>query len=229
MIAVENVWKRYRTQHGPSDWVLRDINLLIPKGVSVGLIGGNGAGKSTLLRLVGGADEPTKGSISRDCKISWPMGFGKGLQGTLTGRQNLKFVARVHGRERDIDEISDFVLRFSELGKYLDEPVRTYSTGMKARLQFGLSLAFKFDVYISDEITAVGDRKFRQKAKQAFNDLLQDSSLIMVSHGEKALRQFCDAGILLSNGSAQWFDDVGDALKEYHKEGAPRRRRKTGQ
>lgn len=228
MIRVENVWKRYRTQNGPSDWVLRNVNLEIPTGKSVGLIGGNGAGKSTLLRLIGGADEPTKGSIHHECTISWPMGFGKGLQGSLTGRQNLKFVARIHGREEQIPEISDFVLGFSELGRYFDEPVRTYSTGMKARLQFGMSMAFKFDVYISDEITAVGDRTFRRKAKQAFRTLLQDSSLIMVSHGEKALRQFCEAGILLSNGSASWFDNVGDALKEYHKESAPRGRRKTG-
>lgn len=226
MIRVENLWKRYRTQHGPGDWILRDLNLEIPTGVSVGLIGSNGAGKSTLLRLIGGADQPTKGTISRDCSISWPMGFGDGLQGSLTGRQNLKFVSRIHGREEDIAEISEFVLGFSELGAYFDEPVRTYSTGMKARLQFGLSIAFNFDVYISDEVTAVGDNKFREKAKQAFNDLLKNSSLIMVSHGERALRDFCEAGILLSNGSARWFDDVGDALEEYHKESAPRRPRK---
>lgn len=226
MISIENLWKRYRTQHGPGDWILRDLNLEIPTGVSVGLIGRNGAGKSTLLRLIGGADQPTKGKITTDCSISWPMGFGGGLQGSLTGRQNLKFVSRIHGREEDIAEISEFVLEFSELGPYFDEPVRTYSTGMKAKLQFGLSVAFNFDVYISDEITAVGDNQFRKKARRAFKSLLKKSSLIMVSHGEKALRDFCEAGILLSNGSARWFDDVGDALKEYHKDSAPRRPRK---
>ncbi len=225
MIAVENVWKRYRTRHGPGNWVLRDLNVVIPDGVSVGLIGGNGAGKSTLLRLIGKVDQPTRGEVRSDSSISWPMGFGKGLQGSLTGRQNAKFVARIHGEDHRIAEILDFVTDFSELGAALEEPVNTYSSGMKARLQFGLSLAFSFDVYISDEITAVGDRRFRSKAQKAFADLLEKSSLIMVSHGEKALRDFCQAGILLSGGQAHWFDDVGDALKEYHKNAPPPKKR----
>lgn len=227
MITVENVWKRYRTSHGVGNWVLRGLNLTIPDRVSVGLIGANGAGKSTLLRLIGRVDEPTRGSVRTDSSISWPMGFGRGLQGSLTGRQNLKFVARIHGHQDRIPEICEFVQEFSELGAALDEPVNTYSSGMKARLQFGLSLAFRFDVYISDEITAVGDRGFRRKAETAFRDLLEESSLIMVSHGEKALKQFCKAGILLNRGQAHWFDDVDDALKEYHKQTAPKRKAKT--
>ncbi|MBS7671197.1 ABC transporter ATP-binding protein [Croceicoccus gelatinilyticus] len=218
MIIAENVYKRFRTDHGVGDWILKDANFTIPKGKSVALIGQNGAGKTTLLRLIAGVDEPTRGSITRDCSVSWPMGLGSGLQGSLTGRQNMKFVARIYDRSDDIEEISEFLEDFSELGSKLDQPVKTYSSGMKARLQFGLSLAFRFDVYISDEMTSVGDKQFRQKAKAEFKKMVDRASLIMVSHGEKTLKDFCEAGILLSGGKAYWFDDLKDALREYNKE-----------
>ncbi|WP_144096975.1 ABC transporter ATP-binding protein [Croceicoccus sediminis] len=217
MIVAENVFKRYRLDHGVGDWVLKDANFKIPRGVNVGLVGKNGAGKSTLLRMIAGVDEPTRGSITRDCSVSWPMGIGSGLQGSLTGRQNMRFVARIYDRADDMDEIAAFLEDFSELGKALDEPVKTYSTGMRARLQFGLSLAFRFDVYISDEMTAVGDKPFRQKAKAEFKKMVDRGSLIMVSHGERTLKDFCEAGILLHEGKAYWFDKLSDALKEYHK------------
>lgn len=228
MIIAENVYKRFRNDHGIGDWVLQDASFTIPKGVNVGLVGQNGAGKTTLLRLIAGVDEPTRGSISRNCSVSWPMGIGSGLQGSLTGRQNMKFVARIYDRSDDIEEISAFLEDFSELGKALDQPVKTYSSGMRARLQFGLSLAFRFDVYISDEMTAVGDKQFRQKAKREFKKMVDQASLIMVSHGERTLKDFCEAGILLQNGKAYWFDELGDALKEYHKGiGVAAKRRKA--
>ena len=220
MIRVSHIWKRYRSDRGTTDWVLRDVNFTIPTGRNVGLIGSNGAGKSTLLRLIGGIDYPTRGMVERDCSISWPMGVGDGLQGALTGRQNTKFVTRILGRIDEYDEIVKFVSNFSELGDYFDEPVKTYSSGMKARLQFGLSLAFEFDVYISDEVTSVGDRAFREKASSAFKELTGRSSLIMVSHGENVLREFCDSGIYLHDGRAIWFDEIDAALEAYHKETA---------
>jgi capsular polysaccharide transport system ATP-binding protein len=218
VISVESISKRYMTLHGPGDWVLRDVSFQIPSGVSVGVVGPNGAGKSTLLRVVGGVDRPNRGRVVRDCSVSWPMGLGAGLQGSLTGRQNAKFVCRVHGREEDIPALIENVQEFAELGNAFDRPVKTYSSGMKSRLQFGLSLVFNFDVYISDEITAVGDKRFKRKAREAFKDLLRSSSIIMVSHDEGTLKEFCSAGVYIQNQAAHWFDDIDDALTAYNSE-----------
>ena len=217
MIIINDVHKRYQTERGPSKWVLQGVNLTLPTNVSVGLIGANGAGKSTLLRIIGGVDQPNKGHVERHCRVSWPMGFGGGLQGSLTGRQNAKFVCRIHGHEDDIPERLAYIQDFSEIGDAFDMPVKSYSSGMKSRLQFGLSLAFDFDVYISDEVTSTGDASFRQKAADAFKKLADHSSLIMVSHSEGILKQFCSAGIFIADGKAHWFDQIDDALSAYKK------------
>ena len=215
MIVVEDVHKRYQTDHGPGKWVLQGVSFTIPRNLSVGLIGGNGAGKSTLLRIVGGVDQPNKGWVDRQCRVSWPMGFGGGLQGSLTGRENAKFVCRIHGHDRDIPDRLAFIQDFAEIGDAFDEPIKTYSSGMRSRLQFGLSLAFDFDVYISDEVTAAGDAAFKKKAASAFKKLSDHASLIMVSHSEGTLKQFCKAGIWIHQGKAYWFDQIDDALKAY--------------
>ncbi|QBY49673.1 ABC transporter ATP-binding protein [Cupriavidus oxalaticus] len=215
MIIVEDVHKRYQTGHGPGKWVLRGISFTIPPKLNVGLIGANGAGKSTLLRIVGGVDHPNKGRVERRCRVSWPMGFGGGLQGSLTGRQNAKFVCRIHGHEHDIPDRLAYIQEFAAIGEAFDEPVKNYSTGMRSRLQFALSLAFDFDVYISDEVTAAGDAAFRSKAASAFKNLANRASLIMVAHGEATLKDFCQAGIWLKEGQAYWFDQIDDALKAY--------------
>jgi capsular polysaccharide transport system ATP-binding protein len=215
MIIVEDVHKRYQTDHGPGKWVLQGVNFSIPPRLNVGLIGGNGAGKSTLLRIIGGVDQPSKGRVERHSRVSWPMGFGGGLQGSLTGRQNAKFVCRIHGHEDDIPDRLAYIQDFAEIGEAFDQPVKTYSSGMKSRLQFALSLAFDFDVYISDEVTATGDAAFRKKAAAAFKKLADHASLIMVSHGEGTLKQFCTAGIWIHDGKAHWFDQIDDALKAY--------------
>lgn len=215
MIIVKDLYKRYQTDHGPSNWVLEGIDLNIPKNISVGLIGANGAGKSTLLRIIGGVDYPNKGSVERQCKVSWPMGYAGGLQGSLTGKQNAKFVCRIHGHEADLEDRLDFIEDFAEIGEAFNEPVKTYSSGMRSRLLFAMSLAFDFDIYISDEVTAAGDASFKNKASKAFKDLANRSSMIMVSHGEGTLKEFCSAGIWLNHGQAYWFDQIDDALKAY--------------
>jgi capsular polysaccharide transport system ATP-binding protein len=215
MIEVRNVYKRYHNHHG-SDWVLRSVNFSVPRGVSVGLVGRNGAGKSTLLRLIGGMDYPDRGEIMRNCRVSWPIGLSGAFQGSMTGRQNVKFVARIHGNEANIKDIIRFVEDFAEIGDAFDEPVKTYSSGMRSRLAFGLSLAFDFDLYLSDEATAVGDRAFKAKATQAFKDRMSRSNLIIVSHSEGILKDLCQAGIWLNGGEAVWFDDINDALEAYH-------------
>jgi capsular polysaccharide transport system ATP-binding protein len=215
MIIVDDVHKRYQTDHGPSKWILQGVTFTIPRNLSVGLIGANGAGKSTLLRIIGGVDQPNKGRVDRQCRVSWPMGFGGGLQGSLTGRQNAKFVCRIHGHEADIPDRIAYIQDFAQIGEAFDEPVKTYSSGMKSRLQFALSLAFDFDVYSSDEVTATGDAAFKNKAAAAFKRLADHASIIMVSHGESTLRQFCSAGIWIHDGKAHWFDQIDDALKAY--------------
>lgn len=214
MIRIEDVHKRYKTDHGMGRWILQGINLTIPSNTNVGLIGVNGAGKSTLLRIIGGMDFPNKGRVVRQCRVSWPMGQG-GLEGTLTGRQNAKFVCRVHGHQDDLADRLAFVQGFSELRSAFDEPIKTYSSGMRARLQFALSLAFDFDVYISDEVTAAGDAAFKKKAAAAFKDMTGRAGLIMVAHDESTLKEFCQAGIWIVDGKAHWFEKIDDALKEY--------------
>lgn len=214
MILVENVYKRYKTEHGPGKWVLQGVDLTIPKNVNVGLIGANGAGKSTLLRIIGGIDHPNKGRVERHCRLSWPMGQG-GLEPTLTGRQNAKFVCRVHGHQDDLAARLAFIEDFSELKEAFDEPVTTYSSGMRSRLQFALSLAFDFDIYISDEVTAAGDAAFRKKTSAAFKAMADRAGLIMVAHDEKSLKEFCQAGIFLYQGRASWFDAIDDAFRAY--------------
>lgn len=216
MIVMKDVHKRYKTEHGMGKWVLQGISMTIPPRLNVGLIGVNGAGKSTLLRIVGGIDFPSKGLVQRNCRVSWPIGGG-GLEGTLTGRQNAKFVCRVHGHQYDLADRLDFIQGFAELGDAFEEPVRTYSSGMRSRLQFALSLAFDFDIYISDEVTAAGDAGFRKKAANAFKNLADRAGLIMVAHAEGTLKEFCQAGIWITEGKTYWFDNINDALKEYNK------------
>ncbi len=215
MIVVQDVHKRYFTPNGVGKWVLKGVSFTIPPKVSVGLVGSNGAGKSTLLRIIGGVDEATKGRVDRRCRVSWPMGLGGGLQKALTGRQNAKFVCRIHGHEDDMAKRLADIQAFAEIGEAFDEPVRNYSSGMNARLQFALSMAFDFDVYLSDEITAVGDAAFRKKTADAFKAKADHSSVIMVSHDEGTLKRFCKAGIWLNNGTARWFDDISEAIKAY--------------
>jgi capsular polysaccharide transport system ATP-binding protein len=215
MIIAENIYKRYRTPTGMGKWVLKGLSFKIPPKTNVGIIGANGAGKSTLLSILGGVDRPTKGRVERNCRMSWPMGFGGGMQGSLTGRQNARFVCRLHGHEDDIKDRVAFIEGFAEIGAAFDEPVRNYSSGMRSRLNFAMSLAFDFDAYISDEVTAVGDAIMRKKTADAFKELSNRSGLLMAAHSESTLKQFCQAGIFLHDGQAHWFDDINEALKAY--------------
>ncbi|MEM5276143.1 ABC transporter ATP-binding protein [Cupriavidus taiwanensis] len=214
MIEITDVHKRYRTAHG-SKWVLKGVSLCIPPKSRVALIGANGAGKSTLLRLVGGIDQPNSGRIERNCRVSWPLGLSGGFQGSLSGRQNTKFVCRIHGISDGLADKLEFVREFSELNDAFDEPVKTYSSGMRSRLAFAMSLAFDFDTYLVDELTAVGDAAFKRKSQKAFEDLAGRAGLVMVSHSESTLKNFCQAAVWLHQGRAHWFDSVEEALREY--------------
>ena len=196
MIKIENLTKSYRTPTG-RHYVFKDLNLEIPSGKSVAFIGRNGAGKSTLLRMIGGIDRPDSGKIITNKTISWPVGLAGGFQGSLTGRENVKFVARLYAKSNELHEKIAFVESFSELGKYFDMPLKTYSSGMRSRLGFGLSMAFKFDYYLVDEVTAVGDMRFKSKCLNVFNSKKEESCFIMVSHSLNSLKDYCDIAKVL--------------------------------
>lgn len=215
MIRIENLTKSYRTPKG-RHYVFKDLNIELPSGKSVALIGRNGAGKSTLLRMIGGIDRPDSGKIVTDSSISWPVGLAGGFQGSLTGRENVKFVARLYAKKEELKEKIAFVEEFAELGKYFDMPIKTYSSGMRSRLGFGLSMAFKFDYYLVDEVTAVGDARFKQKCADIFNERHKEASFVMVSHSLNSLKEYCDIGLTLHrDGRINIYDDVAEAIKDY--------------
>jgi len=218
MIEVKSITKSYRTTRG-REYVFRDLSFSVPAGRNVALIGRNGAGKSTLLRLIGGIDTPDKGRISCSGSISWPVGLSGGFQGSLTGRENVKFVARVYGAEGDrMREVVQYVQDFAEIGRYFDQPVNTYSSGMRGRVAFGLSLAFDFDYYLVDEALSTGDAHFRKKAASAFQDRVGKSNLILTTHSMAQVRSLCNTVLLLRNGQVIQFDDVEAGIKEYWKD-----------
>ncbi|NJC88966.1 MAG: ABC transporter ATP-binding protein [Desulfuromonas sp.] len=213
MIELRELCKNYRTNKG-TKVVLDHVNAVFPRGQNIGVLGRNGAGKSTLLRLIGGAELPTSGQILRRASISWPIGFSGGFHGSLTGRENLRFIARIYAA--DIPKVTAFVEEFTELGEYMDMPVNTYSSGMKAKLAFGLSMAIDFDYYLIDEVTAVGDEGFKAKSKAEFARRRDHSTLIVVSHSVATIREYCSIAAVLDKGKLFMHDDINSAIAHYH-------------
>ena len=210
MIRLEQATKYVRAK-GIKKPIIENASLVINRGRSVGLLGRNGAGKSTLLQLIAGSLQLDRGRIVRNGKISWPLGFQGSFQPSMSGEQNVRFVARIYGV--DTDELIAYVDDFAELGAFYQAPVGTYSSGMKARLAFGVSMGVKFDYYLVDEITAVGDANFKKKCHEVFKYRLQDSDVIMVSHSTGTIRDYCETGVVLENGKLTYFDDVEDAIR----------------
>ncbi|WP_273392757.1 ABC transporter ATP-binding protein [Actinobacillus porcinus] len=214
MISVKNVSKRYHTRSG---WktVLQDINFELKKGEKIGILGRNGSGKSTLIRLMSGVEPPTSGEIDRQMSISWPLAFGGAFQGSLTGMDNLRFISRIYGT--DLEYMQHFTEEFSELGDYLYEPVKKYSSGMKARLAFAISLSVEFDCYLIDEVIAVGDNRFTAKCKYELFEKRKDRSIILVSHSPAAIKEYCDNAMVLDNGIMHKFENMDQAYQFYNK------------
>ncbi|MEL6126358.1 MAG: ABC transporter ATP-binding protein [Pseudomonadota bacterium] len=212
MIRFEHVSKAYGTRSGQKV-IVDDINLTFNRGRSIGLLGRNGAGKSTLLRMIAGTLAPDQGEIHRKGRISWPLGFSGGFHPALTGRQNTRFVARIYGV--DTDALCEYVMDFSELGQFLDMPVSSYSSGMRARLAFGVSMGVMFDYYLVDEITAVGDAAFRRKCRAVFSERLVHSDVIMVSHSYGTIREYCSSAAVLENGQMTFYEDVEEGIAAY--------------
>lgn len=214
MIICSDIAKSY-SHGGRKKHVLQGVNLSINQGDRVGLLGRNGAGKSTLIKLIGGVEMPTSGKIIRKMSVSWPLGFAGGFQGSLTGFDNARFIARIYQREYAV--VRRFVEDFTELGKQLRMPVKTYSSGMRARLAFALSLAIEFDCYLIDEIILVGDQNFQRKCQAEMFDKRQDRTMLVASHSPEFIRNFCNKAVIIHHGQATMFDDVAEAVDRYDK------------
>lgn len=212
MIALDRVCKRYRTAAGVRV-VLDSVSMTFPKGRSVGILGSNGAGKSTLVRIIGGAEPPDSGTVTREGRVSWPLGFSGGFQSNLTARENARFVARIYGD--DPDYIEQFAYEFSELGAYFDVPLKAYSAGMRSRFAFSVSLACSFDYYLVDEALETGDARYKEKFRRAFEERRATASLILVSHNEKTIRRNCDMAAILHGGNITVYDELKDAMQAY--------------
>jgi len=213
VIRFRDVTKSYRAGFSRKV-VLENANFDIVPGESLGVLGINGAGKSTLIRLISGASMPDRGLIDRgNLRISWPLGFRGSFAGSMTGRENLRFACRIYGEA--FDRVTRYVEEFSELGAYMDMPVSSYSSGMQARLAFGLSMAINFDIYLVDEITAVGDAKFKKRCEQVFAERRKTSDIIMVSHSLGTLKKFCSAGCVLNGGKITYYNQIDDAISAY--------------
>jgi len=213
VIEFHNVSKAYRTTKSPRV-ILDNFSGEFPRGRNIGLLGINGAGKSTVLRLIAGAELPDSGRIRRRAFISFPVGFAA-FKGTLTGRENCRFVARIYGL--DTRSVERFVDEFAEIGRYFDMPIATYSSGMRSRIAFALSMAVDFECYLVDEGLSVGDGLFKARADALFEAKRQKVSLIMVSHSPRTIKRYCDMGAVLSNGELALYDNLDDAIRHYEK------------
>lgn len=213
MIEFFNVSKIFKTARGPQT-LLQDVNICFPSKKSVALLGRNGAGKSSLLKMISGAITPDSGRIETKGSISWPVGFSGSFHQHLTGVQNTRFIARVYGI--DTDELVDFVQEFAQLGEHFKLPVRSYSSGMRSRLAFGISMGIHFDTYLIDEVTSVGDAAFREKCNLYFSERLSNSGAIVVTHSPRMVRLLCEEAVVLHNGSCQYFKDLEEGIAVHH-------------
>ncbi|MBD0866147.1 MAG: ABC transporter ATP-binding protein [Rhodobacteraceae bacterium] len=209
MIELRNLTKTFPARRG-CKVVIDNANIRFPTGRSVGLMGRNGSGKTTLLQIIAGVMDHDKGEVLTDGTISYPVGFAGSFHKDLTGAQNVRFVARVYGIETD--ELVRFVEDFVELGDNFHIPVRHYSAGMRSRLTFGVSMGIYFDTYLIDEVVSVGDAAFRKKSSLVFQDRMKRSSAIFVSHNLRNVRNLCDAGAVIEDGSLMYFDNLEEAI-----------------
>jgi capsular polysaccharide transport system ATP-binding protein len=214
MIVLENLTKSFYMD-GVRTTVADDVSVVFPTGKSVGLMGRNGAGKSTLLKILAGTTNPTSGRVLSDGSVSFPVGLASSMHPNLTGAQNVRFVARIYGV--DTDALTKFVRDFADIGNHFFLPVRSYSSGMRGRITFGINMGLKFDTYLIDEVTAVGDAQFAEKSREVFLDRLNDSGAVFVSHSMGILRRMCTAGAVLEKGRLLYFDDLEEAIEVHER------------
>ena len=214
MIEIKNVCKSFHTRGG-TKVVANNINAVLPTGVAVALLGRNGAGKSTLMGMIGGTIKPDSGEINITGTVSWPVGFAGGFHRDLSAAQNTRFIARIYGV--DTESLLAYVRDFADLGPHFHAPIRSYSTGMKSRLAFGVSVGIPFDTYLVDEVTAVGDANFKQKSRIVFTERMKTAGALVVTHSMAQVRQLCQAGAVLENGALTYYDDIEEAIDHHHR------------
>ncbi len=208
----DNVSKVYQVKTG-AHCVLDSVSIDFPRGRNIAILGKNGAGKSTLMRLIAGSEAPSSGTVKRKTRISWPIGLGAGVHPALSSTENSRFIARIYNTDPRM--VEETVREFADIGSYFDMPVRTLSSGMRAKVNFGLSMAIQFDCYLIDELTAVGDARFREKCKEAFDQRLKNADVIMVSHQAATVKSFCDMAAILKNGKLSFYDSLDEATEIY--------------
>ncbi|MCE0506220.1 ABC transporter ATP-binding protein [Roseivivax sp. GX 12232] len=213
MIRLEGLCKSYR-QGGRRITIADHITAEFPAGAVVGLLGRNGAGKSSLLRMIAGSLRPDAGQILTRGRISYPLGLASALHGDLTGAQNARFVARLYGA--DTQDCCRFTEDFADLGAAFYSPVRRYSSGMKARLAFGINMALDFDTYLLDEALTAGDAAFLERSRALLQGRLRHAGALVVSHAPGQLRRICRQGAVLENGHLTLFDSIDEALDHHH-------------
>ena len=214
MIRLENLTKVY-VMDGQRKVVADNITMTFPTGAAVALLGRNGAGKSTLLQMIAGTSDPTSGRIVSTGSISFPVGFSGSFHPELSGQQNTRFIARIYGA--DTDELCDFVEDFAGLGVHFRLPLKTYSSGMRSRLAFGVSMGISFDTYLVDEVTAVGDAAFRTKSTALFKARMQQAGAVMVTHSMAQVREMCTAAAVLEHGKLVYYDDINAAIAHHNR------------
>lgn len=219
MIALDRVEKSYRTRQGLRT-IIKPTTLNFYRGASTAILGLNGAGKSTMIRLLAGIDKPTRGKITRNVSVSWPLGIASAFSGNMTGQENLRFVCRIY--DRDIEATTDFVRDFAELGSWFYEPIRNYSSGMRQRLAFGLSMAVDFQCYLIDEGLSVGDASFQRKCRNVFEERRSRADLILTSHSMQTVREFCTRAVVIDDGHVIPFEDL-DAAEDFYMDVVARR------
>lgn len=217
MLELRNLTKWYPTPQGRR-YVFRDLSFTFPDGANIGLIGRNGAGKSTLMRLIAGIDAPNAGKVVTDARISWPVGLSGGFQASLSARENVQFVCRIYGATgKAMRRVVDFVADFAEIGDYFDLPVRAYSSGMRSRVAFGLSMAFDFDYYLIDEVMAVGDAQFRAKSQMVLKERLSRANLILVTHNMNEIVRLCNQVVHVDRGNTILYEHVRQGINAYQR------------
>lgn len=212
MIRAERVYKTYPARHG-RHVVLDEVSIEVPRGHRLALLGRNGSGKSTLIRLFGKVELPDRGRVVHEMSVSWPLGFSGSFQGSLSGLDNVRFIARIY--RRDYAQLRAFIDDFAELGDFLYQPVKTYSSGMRARLAFALSIAIDFDCYLIDEVVMVGDARFHARCREHLFARSAGRALILASHDVHFVRETCEAAVVLTQGKARYFPDLDEALAVY--------------
>lgn len=215
MIEFNNVTKYFPTPKG-RHYILKDVDLTLPGDKNIGVFGANGSGKSTLMNLLAGVDQPNRGSIRIHGNVSWPLGLS-GYQGSMTGRENARFICQIYGKGKDeIKQRLNFIKEFSEIGDFFEMPLKTYSSGMRSKFSFAVSMAFDFDYYLIDELTSVGDKRFKEKCQQVFDDKKNRANFLFVSHNLSELKRQCDIGIFIKDGKIHVHNSIDDAIAAYN-------------